>query len=209
MPAKKKSTLKPASKQSASESGISGADYILKITLLDIKPKVWRRVRVPGDILLGDLHRVIQAVMPWYECHLNLFILRDGTEICKIYGDEEEAAECGPMPLDETKTQLSQLVGTQRSKFLFIYDFGDDWRHEIEVEKIVPKDSGSVLTHCMDGERACPPEDCGGPWGYAEILRALRDPEHVEHNFFLEWFGKKFDPEAFDRDEANRRLHLL
>jgi pRiA4b ORF-3-like protein len=104
---------------------------------------------------------------------------------------------------------LAALVRGEKSKLLYEYDFGDSWEHELLVEKILPRDEGKRYPVCLTGKRACPPEDCGGVWGYASFLEALHDPEHPEHEEMLEWIGGEFDPEAFDLDEVNVELQRL
>jgi hypothetical protein len=94
------------------------------------------------------------------------------------------------------------------STFLYIYDFGDYWRHRIVVEKVLPAEVGTKYPACIGGRRACPPEDCGGPWGYQECLAAIADPDHEEHESMLTWVGGSFDPDAFDAGEFEHRLQL-
>jgi hypothetical protein len=104
---------------------------------------------------------------------------------------------------------LQQVVSRVKDKLIYEYDFGDSWEHELLVEKILPLEAGKHYPICLTGKRACPPEDCGGIWGYASLLAAIRDPEHPEHDEMVEWGGDEFDPEAFDLDEVNRELHHL
>jgi hypothetical protein len=87
---------------------------------------------------------------------------------------------------------------TAGSTFDYLYDFGDGWSHRVTVEKILPAEAGTTVPACIDGRRACPPEDCGGPWGYGHLLEALADPTHPEHRDLTDWLGAPFDPEAFD-----------
>ena len=110
---------------------------------------------------------------------------------------------------DTRKVTLATLVRGEKAKFLYEYDFGDSWDHELLVEKVLPAEAEKRYPVCLTGKRACPPEDCGGIWGYASLLEAIRDPEHPEHDEMVEWVGDEFDPEAFDLDEVNRELHHL
>jgi hypothetical protein len=173
--------------------------YQLKITLADIKPPVWRRVEVK-DCALTMLHEIIQVCMGWYGEHLWAFEI-NGEE----YGDDPE----GEMDMDMAsarKVKLSRLVQAGVKKFRYVYDFGDNWEHVIEIEKVLEADPKAKYPRCTKGSRACPPEDCGGPWGYAELLEAIRNPKHEQHEDMLEWIGGEFDPEAFDLEAVNEEL---
>jgi hypothetical protein len=148
---------------------------------------------------LGALHHVIQLAMGWQDCHLHEFDLA-GTR----YGTDDGGG-WGPPPKDERRAKLSR-VAPAGSRFSYEYDFGDSWEHEVAVEKVLDTGPGKTPPICLAGQRACPPEDCGGTWGYEEMLAALADPNHQEHESYREWVGRAFDPEAFDRDEINDRL---
>ncbi len=170
----------------------------LKITLLEVDPPVWRRVLVPSETTLGDLSFILQAAMGWTNSHLHQFTI-DGVE----YSDprfEMDDAE------DEFGVMLAEVAPAESLRFSLLYDFGDGWNHEVVVEKILPRESGQRLPCCLPGERARPPEDCGGPWGYQDFLEAIGDPEHEEHEGMLEWVGGAFDPAAFDLAALNKRL---
>jgi len=185
---------RPRSPKTAPTSTI----YQMKITLRDVDPPVWRRLLIPADATLGDLNFILQAAMGWTNSHLHQFTI-DGMD----YSDprfEVDGAE------DEFAVTLADVVPAERLRFNLLYDFGDAWDHEITVEKILPRESGERYPLCVAGERACPPEDCGGVWGYEELLEAILDPKHEEHGSMLEWFGGAFDPEAFDAAALNKRL---
>jgi Plasmid pRiA4b ORF-3-like protein len=175
--------------------------YQLKITLKDTKPPVWRRVLVP-NCTLDKLHDVIQAAMGWDNYHLHEFEI--GGE---RYTDPESAGEMDAEV--DAESELDGLITKEKSKFTYNYDFGDDWRHEILVEKILPPGEGVGFALCVDGKRACPPEDCGGPWGYLDFVDAISDPSHEQHKELLEWVGGEFDPEEFDPEEVNKRLRTI
>lgn len=179
-----------------------GPIYQLKITLHASKPPIWRRVLVPSNITLGELHRVIQAVMGWYNCHLHEFVIGD-----RYYGDP--SLDLGYEVWSENHVLVRYVVPGEKFKFSYEYDFGDSWLHDILVEKILPPDPEQTLPVCLKGRRACPPEDVGGIWGYYDFLEALQDPNHPEHTTYLEWIGGKWDAEAFDLDETNRRLKFV
>jgi hypothetical protein len=172
--------------------------YRLKITLQDFRPPIWRRIEVLGDTRLDHLHLMIQAAMGWINCHLHSFEI-DG----QTYGmlDPEFDVDYE----DEKKFRLNRLVAREKARFGYTYDFGDNWEHVVLVEKIAPPEPGVEYPRCLAGVRACPPEDVGSTYGYANFLQALRDPKHKDHEMYVEWIGGKFDPEAFDvaaADEA-------
>lgn len=171
--------------------------FTLKIELLDIKPPIWRRIGVASDIKLDKLHQVIQAAMGWTDSHLHDFRIGD-VNYGQLTGDDFFEMD----QADESKERLDKLVA-QGDKFLYHYDFGDDWRHRIKVEKVEPLVSEPLSdAWLLAGKRACPPEDVGGPWGYAEFLETIGDPESPEAQEMLEWIGEDFDPEAFDIEQA-------
>ncbi len=173
--------------------------YQLKITLKEIRPPIWRRVQVPSSTTLSQLHLIIQAAMGWWNCHLHQFSIQ-GID----YGEPQP--EYGLDMRDEKRVKLNQVVQREKAKFLYLYDFGDSWEHSILVEKVLPREPEVSYPLCVKGKRACPPEDCGGPWGYAEFLEAIQNPEHPEHESFVEWIGGEFNSEACDLDEINQRL---
>jgi hypothetical protein len=177
----------------------TGAVYQLKITLRDIRPPIWRRVQVK-DCSLAELHEIIQVAMGWEFSHLYSFEV-DGVD----YGDLGMTGDELDMK-DDRRAKLSRVVRGEKFKFHYTYDFGDNWEHEIVVEKILPPEAGTTYPVCVDGKRAGPPEDVGGAWGYMEFVEAMRDPKHPRHAEFKEWFEDPFDPEAFDIDEVNREL---
>ena len=174
--------------------------YQLKITLRGIRPPIWRRVQVSGTMRLARFHAVIQTVFGWTDSHLHQFLI-DG----ESYGRPDDFDED---VVDEAKLTLAQVVGGSK-RFTYTYDFGDDWEHDILVEKIIAGDSGSERPLCLGGKRHRPPEDCGGPWGYREFLKAIGDPGHEEHEAMLDWVGGEFDAEAFDLAMVNRALAAL
>jgi hypothetical protein len=172
--------------------------YQLKTTLRDVKPPVWRQVQVK-DCSLAKLSEVIQTCMGWDGGHLHAFEI-GGEQYTEPDPDGMMEGE------DERKVKLSQVVAGGSRKFLYTYDFGDNWEHVVEVQKTLPAEPGVRYPRCTDGKRACPPEDCGGPWGYADLLEAIRKPGHAEHEEMLEWLGDEFDPEAFDLKAVNEEL---
>ena len=177
--------------------------YQLKITLLDIDPAIWRRFQVRENVTLYGLHDYIQGVMlGWADYHLHEFEI-DGEH----YGvPDPEYDDVPEMRLkNENCYKLCQLT-KPGDVFLYRYDFGDNWEHEIVVEKKLPSKLRIEYPICLEGQRRCPLEDCGGPWGYEEFLEAISDPDHEEHDSYLEWAGGSFDPEAFDLKRINNAL---
>lgn len=178
--------------------------FVLRVDLAHLKPAVWRRLEVPAHLTLTQLHRLIQIAFDWDDSHLHGFEIdgqRYGLPMPGPFGDDMDER-------DERKFRLAEVAGVG-SRFTYTYDFGDDWIHLIKVEKIAPPMSGIRYPRCTAGKNAAPPEDCGGPWGYAEMMHALADPKHPERDELLEWLEEDFDPAAFDRDELNAGLGML
>jgi len=169
----------------------------LKITLRNVKPPIWRRILVTGGITLGDLHVAIQVVMGWGNGHMHAFDV--GGQQYGERGSLEDAA-------DEDRLTLNGLVKLGFDRFSYTYDFGDDWEHDILIEKAPPPKDVKAFPACVAGKRSCPPEDCGGAWGYADLLVILADPDHPEHDEQREWVGESFDPEAFSVSAADAML---
>ncbi|MBM4275060.1 MAG: plasmid pRiA4b ORF-3 family protein [Deltaproteobacteria bacterium] len=180
--------------------------YQIKVTLKGSRPPIWRRLQVPGDITLAKLHRILQVAMGWFDSHLHQFKIGRA-----YYGipDKELFSNFFSDTKDEKRFKLQQLPLREKSKFVYEYDFGDSWEHEILVEKILPREEGQHYPCCLKGKGACPPEDVGGIWGYADLLEALSDPQHPDREDMLEWVGGEFDPGAFDLDEVNRNFKRI
>lgn len=175
--------------------------YQVKVTLRHIAPPIWRRLEVPVDIKLGKLHDVLQIAMGWTNSHLHAFRAGGVT-----YGTPDR--DFPDDTVSERNVRLSQIA-TQRDKLIYEYDFGDGWAHEIKIEKAFPAEPAVHYPRCTAGGRACPPEDCGGPPGYAHLLEVLRDPKHGEHEEIREWVPEGFDPEVFDLDAVNEALRRI
>jgi len=176
--------------------------FQIKVTLRYSKPPIWRRIQVPGDTRLDKLHLILQVVMGWQNYHLHQFIVGN-----TYYG--EPHPDYGFEMRDERKVKLHQLAPAEKSKFVYEYDFGDSWEHELLVEKIMPPEPDVNYPRCIKGKRACPPEDVGGVWGYDDFLAAIKDPNHPEHEDMIEWWGDKFDPDWFDLEEVNEVLQRI
>jgi hypothetical protein len=173
--------------------------YQLKVTLRDSRPPIWRRLLVSDTINLFDLHKIIQLAMGWTNSHLHQFIING--EYYSIPSDEDWK----PV-IDEREYQIAKIAPNEQRKFIYEYDFGDSWEHDVLVEKILPTEPDTEYPVCIDGEQACPPEDVGGVWGFEEFLKAMKDPKHEEHESYVTWWGGQYDPEAFDLKEVNEGL---
>jgi hypothetical protein len=184
--------------------GATGEVYQFRITLLDAPRPIWRRIRV-RDGTLDNLHEQIQTAMGWTNSHLHHFRIGGA-----LYGDPLLMGEnFGEMAYrDSTTTLLSAILPRDGTPMLFEYeyDFGDGWRHEVSAEGRPPAEAKERYPACLEGEGACPPEDVGGVWGYADFLEAIADPDHEQHDELLHWAGGKFDPEAFSPAAATRRM---
>jgi len=177
--------------------------YQFKVTLRGIRPPIWRRFQVNSDITFYKLHRIIQEVMGWADYHLHLFDM-DGL----IVTDAETLAEVWGEGINE-RQRIDEFLGREGQKLRYQYDFGDSWEHDLLLEKILPVESGVHYPRCIKGKRACPPEDCGGIWGYMDIIDAMANENHPEREEYLDWLGEKIDPEEFDLEDINRELARL
>lgn len=177
--------------------------YQLRIDLLGIRPPIWRRLLVPSEVTLDVVHAIIQVAMGWSNYHLHVFTYR-GVEI----GDPT-TDDWGQETIDERGVRLSQVLAKAGDKLTYEYDFGDGWVHTLKLEKVLPRHPETAYPVCVTGRRACPPEDVGGIWGYADFLEALSDEYHPRHNSVSEWIGGAFDSEAFDADEVTTALQGL
>ncbi|MHB1556904.1 MAG: plasmid pRiA4b ORF-3 family protein [Isosphaeraceae bacterium] len=184
----------------------TGEIYQFRITLLDAPRPIWRRIRV-RDGTLDNLHEHIQTAMGWTNSHMHQFRIGG-----VLYGDPLLMGEnFGEMAYrDSTTTLLSDILPRDGSpmQLEYEYDFGDGWQHEISYEGRPPAESKARYPACVEGEGACPPEDVGGVWGYADFLKAIADPEHEEHDELLQWAGGRFDPDAFSPAAATRRMRI-
>jgi hypothetical protein len=176
--------------------------YQFKITLLDISPPIWRRIQVPDYYSFWDLHVAITDCMPWLDYHLHAFkIKHPKTGKLKEIGIPDDDGELEHEP--GWKHDISKYFTAENNKALYEYDFGDGWEHEILFEGASAIEPGVAYPRCIDGRRACPPEDVGGTGGYADFLNTILDLHNPERKSMLEWAksltGKPdFDPEAFD-----------
>lgn len=193
------------SQMSTRKSIPSRSDYQIKVSLRGAKPPIWRRLHVPSEITLDQLHEVLQVAFSWQDYHLHSFTAQG-----QDYGPKLNDPLLSMR--DERKASLRMSAPQVGSKVEYLYDFGDSWEHSIVVEKILPtQDTPPPL--CLAGRRAAPPEDCGGIWGYEHFCEAIADSRHPDHVELLDWSSavgyEKFDPEAFDKDAINKALTCL
>ena len=178
-----------------------GPIYQLTVSLQEIEPPVWRRIQVYRHKRFVDLHLTLQAVMGWLNYHLHLFEVGETT-----IADEKILREWEEEGVDDSRARLMDFVQGVGTTFIYEYDFGDSWRHELTLEAILPVEPKARYPRCLDGARACPPEDVGGVWGYERFLEAMATTDDEEHEEFLEWAGGDFKAEAFSVRDVNRRL---
>lgn len=179
--------------------------YQIKITLKDIQPKIWRRILVKSNTPLLDLHYIIQTTMGWTNTHLHQF--RKNKMFFSIPLDDEDFDDFGRgEDYIKTKLKISDLLISEKDKIFYDYDFGDDWSHEILLEKILNFDLNITYPICIKGAMNCPPEDCGGAWGYMNLVEILQNPKHPEYKERMEWLEEPFEPEYFDLEIINKGL---
>ena len=202
-------SFRPEAYDMAAEIGrgtVNGSEAAmqLKLSLRGVsKPPVWRRLLVPADIRIDRLHDVIQTSMGWTDTHLHVFSTAAGD-----YGVPDP--ELGFQ--NERNARLGQFLKQPGDRIQYAYDFGDGWEHDIVLEKHLDPDPEAQIPACLAGKGACPPEDCGGSWGYADLKETLDDPRHADHADMLDWLGldsaENFDPAACDLVEINEVLGM-
>jgi hypothetical protein len=175
----------------------------IKIKLLGVtKPPVWRRVQLRADTRLDQLHEILQAALGWQNYHMHVFSF--GEEGFGVPDPERGFS-------DERQVTLGELIDLG-ARFRYTYDFGDDWEHEIVVEDLLDADPDTHYPVLVAAKGACPPEDCGGPWGYANLREILADPRHDEHQDMLEWLSldnaTEFDPNAVTLEQLEEEVAL-
>ena len=185
------------------KSAVPPEIYQLKVTLLGTMPPIWRRLLVPADLTLAQLHDVLQSAMGWQDCHMHEFSAGH-----RHFGKPNpEDRLMGMPPVENERTvRLSSLLSKAGAKVIYTYDMGDGWEHGIVLEKRLPVDPGTAYPVCTGGERACPPEDCGGIPGFYDLLDALGDPTHEQHDELQDWIGDDYDPNVFTIDQVNQML---
>jgi hypothetical protein len=212
MPPRRRASPAPKRTMPSGRGRVPPTDvYEIQVTLLGTRPPVWRRILVPGNLTLGRLHAVLQIAMGWPGGHMHQFRIGG-----KRYGDMADEMDDGESLFDGDQDDLTvgRAFKTPRPKVIYEYDFGDSWEHELKVVKVHPPEAAPGFgPECVAGERACPPEDCGGIPGYEHLLEVLADPQHEEHKDLSAWVAETvegpFDPGRFDRAAVNRDLQRL
>ena len=189
--------------------------YEFTVSLLGVSPPIWRSIQVPATYTFWDLHVALQDAMGWLDCHLHLFEIPDpgSGEIVQIGIPDDDPYEGDPLIEPGWDVPIAGDITRPGVMARYVYDFGDGWQHDVTLEAIRPQRPDRKYPRCVDGERACPPEDCGGVGGYGHLLTVIRKPSHREHARMLEWLGGRFDPEKFDPrrvrfDDPARRYEL-
>lgn len=175
----------------------------LKITLQESTPPIWRRIQIPADYTLRELHEVIQTAFGWLDYHLHLFEVK-GVQ----YGDLEPEFEDEPPVHRDNRTKVRTVLSRLGATMTYEYDFGDCWQHDILLEGMFLAEDAVPYPRCVGGARHAPPEDCGGVTGYEDLLRIIQDPEDEEYEDMMQWLGGQYDPEAFDQEDINWALQL-
>jgi len=183
--------------------------YQIRVSLNYIRPEIWRRLLVPDDVLLSYLHNILQTAMGWTNSHLHQFIVN--RNFYEPPAPDDMQIDSWGTPY--TGMTLNEFLTDENDTIEYEYDFGDGWVHEIKLEKIIDAGSESEYEYkeedlpvCIDGENACPPEDCGGPPGYQELQKVLDNPDHPDYNHYKNWFGSNFDPAHFNLKGVNNLL---
>lgn len=183
--------------------------YQFKLTLAGSKPPIWRRIQIPENYSFWQLHFAIQDSMGWEDYHLHQFTMSNSRTGLRI-GESAELDDSDMV--NERKTKISKYFSTSNNKAMYEYDFGDGWEHQILLEKIIQADNEVEYPICLAGKRACPPEDCGGIWGYMDLLEIINNPNHPDYEERMEWLGDEFDPEDFKPEDVvfiDRKERLL
>jgi hypothetical protein len=189
--------------------------YQFRVVLLEVAPPVWRTIQVPETYTFWDLHVALQDSMGWLDYHLHLFRVskRAGGQVVQIGIPADDAFEGDEPTLPGWRVPIATYFTRPGAVARYEYDFGDGWEHEVTLEAIAPRQKGRRYPVCVAGERACPPEDCGGVGGYEDLLAVIRNPDHEEYNTTLQWLDCRFGPERFDPnrvrfDDPARRWKL-
>jgi hypothetical protein len=175
--------------------------YRVHVSLREIQPLIWRRIELASRTTLKQFHRILQIAMGWEDYHLHEYIV-DGIRYCTPDPDYDKPEDV----VRESGVRLQAVLSHPGAEITYIYDFGDFWQHDIRLEAAFPADPNIHYPRIVDGARSCPPEDCGGTGGYADLLEILLDPAHDEFENMRQWAGPRFNAEVFSADAANKQL---
>jgi hypothetical protein len=175
--------------------------YRIHVSLREIQPLIWRRIELSSKTTLKQFHRILQIAMGWEDYHLHEYIVGG-----RRYGTPDPSYDERGEVVRESGVQIAAVLPREKSEILYVYDFGDYWQHDIHVEAIFPPEPGIRYPRIVDGARSCPPEDCGGSGGYADLLEILLDPAHEEFEHMRQWAGLRFNAEVFSLKAANEGL---
>ena len=177
--------------------------YQIQISLTNSKPEIWRKILVQPNLSLANFHMTIQIVMGWDNSHLHQFI-KNKTFYTRKMEDDMTWGDLNNV--DYKGLKISDLLKNENDKIDYEYDFGDSWHHDIDLEKILETIEKTKYPTCIDGKLACPPEDCGGIWGYSDLLKVLNNPGHKDYADLLDWLDGEFDPNYFNIEKTNLNL---
>ena len=184
--------------------------YQIKVELLGTKPVIWRRILVRSDVNLGMLHAIVQLTMGWTNSHLHHFFVDNTRYSDPELEDGDWGFEGEEKPMNEREHAICDVVRPGHFEIKYEYDFGDSWEHILAIERLEKESAGfQGFALCMAGERACPPEDCGGISGVANLLETIKHPNHAEYEETMEWLGGRYNPDAFDVAKVNKCLKKL
>ncbi len=183
------------------------ATYRIRVDLDGANPPIWRRLELASDLTLARLHDIVQTAMGWTDSHLHEFASGDSpTDRLAEHYRPQASLDDDVLGVDEASVRLDEVLAEPGDRLFYSYDLGDDWSHTLRLEAVSPREPEQPAAACLAGARACPPEDCGGIWGYQDLLRTLSRPESADAEDLLEWVGPGFDPGRFDADEVNATL---
>ena len=176
-----------------------------RISLDDVKPSVWRRILVPSSYSFWDLHVAVQDAMGWADYHLHIFRVKDPITDKKVEIGlpDKDDLRFGWKILPDHKEKILKYFTEKNPTASYEYDFGDGWLHSIRFEGLIPASSRKKYPECTAGKKACPPEDCGGPQGYYNMLKILKDPGHEDYEMMMDWTGGGFNPDYFDPEDVD------
>lgn len=177
--------------------------YQFKISLLEVKPLIWRRIQVVETYTFWDLHVALQDAMGWEDYHLHEFhVIDPKTGKNTIIGIPDEDEISDRLTLEGDQQHIRDFFSNENPKARYDYDFGDGWEHEIVLEAILPKEPKVKFPKCLAGARSCPPEDCGGSGGYEQLLKIIKNPRHPDYREKITWLGNRFNAEHFDATQV-------